>query len=160
VSNATRKMLVGPRAGLTAVAVVATDQATKALSHQRALLNPETLLGIVPTGAATTTLAATIGLLAVSTWAVAWQVSAGRCPGWLAAIPLAAAASNVIDRLLHGAVIDWIPVGGYVVNLADIAIVVGAGAVALAVRFKYATSSHQRQPLERAPTTTYTPAAR
>jgi lipoprotein signal peptidase len=145
---------VGLPAVVAAVGVVTIDQATKALAHHRALPNPQILLGIVPTGSVTTTIAATTGLLAVAIWVLARQVAAGRCPGWLAGIPLAAAASNVIDRLSHGAVTDWITIGDYLFNLADIAIVVGAAAVALTVRHHHAAGRREPARPEAVVTTT------
>jgi hypothetical protein len=154
VSSSSRATLVGLPAVWAVVGVGGIETANKALAPHRALPNPQTLLGILPTGSVTTTIAATIGLLAVATWVVARQVVAGRCPGLVAGIPLAAAASNLIDRLLHGAVIDWITVGDYVFNLADIAIVVGAAAIALTVRHHHAAGRREPARPEAVVTTT------
>jgi len=69
-----------------------------------------------------------------------WLLATGRAGGWLGQIGLAlilgGAAGNVLDRVLRGSVTDFIDfhVGShhwYTFNLADSAIVCGAGLVVL-----------------------------
>jgi lipoprotein signal peptidase len=47
-----------------------------------------------------------------------------------AAILVGGAAANVLDRTLHGPVVDWIPApGGIYLDLADVAIMAGVAAL-------------------------------
>jgi signal peptidase II len=71
---------------------------------------------------------------------LAWLLLTGRAGGWLAqcglALILGGAAGNVLDRVLHRSVTDFIDfyIGShhwYTFNVADSAIVVGAGLVIL-----------------------------
>lgn len=56
----------------------------------------------------------------------AWSVRASMWPRIAVFCVLLGAASNVFDRIFYGGVIDWIPVGGIVVNGADVLIASGA----------------------------------
>jgi signal peptidase II len=58
-------------------------------------------------------------------------------PAWAAGLIIGGAAANLLDRAVHGAVQDFIVIGPVVVNLADLAVLVGlAGIVAgAATRF-------------------------
>ncbi|HEX9759530.1 MAG TPA: signal peptidase II [Candidatus Acidoferrales bacterium] len=75
---------------------------------------------------------------------IAWLLATGRAGGWRSVWGLAllagGAAGNVIDRLLHGGVIDflefhWRQYYYPAFNVADTAIVVGAGLVMLELIF-------------------------
>jgi signal peptidase II len=140
-----------------ALAVVAADQLTKLAiesftpEHWERTLIPG-LLGLVHRhnpGAAFGLLAGTssrwvsISLLLFSVAAVAvlgWLLATGRAGGCLAraglALVLGGAAGNGIDRAVHGGVIDFVDLhaGPYhwpAFNVADAAIVIGAGLVIL-----------------------------
>ena len=80
-----------------------------------------------------------IGLGAVAAVFIVWLLArhgGQRLFGWALALILGGAVGNVIDRLLHGHVVDFIQVhyGGWYFpsfNLADSAITVGAGLLIL-----------------------------
>ncbi len=77
------------------------------------------------------------GAVAVAAVALLWALSrraAGHRPlEWALALLLGGAAGNLLDRLRHGYVVDFIdllrgaPAVGVTLNLADVAIAVGAG---------------------------------
>ena len=80
-----------------------------------------------------------------------WMLLAGREEGtlseWGMALILGGAAGNILDRMIHGSVTDlldfyWHGFHWYTFNLADTAIVTGAGLVLLGL-FR-----DQRQPAE------------
>jgi signal peptidase II len=109
---------------------VAPDQATYNTGAAFSLPVPSWLVIVV------------LGALAVM---VVWQWRSPRVQGEKRSLPLGlmvgGAISNVIDRLVHGAVIDFIDLKIWpVFNLADVAIVVGAG---LFVWYAWRTSHGQ-----------------
>lgn len=118
-----------------AVVIAATDAATKALAfsmlddgEQSGLLlpirNPQALLGIAPGSPAFLNIAAA-ALLIVFLGACLRLSLAGRVPRWVPGLLLGGAGANLADRLLTGAVHDFLVIGRTaVVNLADIAVVV------------------------------------
>ncbi|MCA9388833.1 signal peptidase II [Candidatus Berkelbacteria bacterium] len=71
-----------------------------------------------------------LSLSCLLTGIVAWFWYRSRSLSWL--LVLAGALSNVIDRLLYGAVIDPLDLFGYSLNLADV--VISAGVVLLVWR--------------------------
>jgi lipoprotein signal peptidase len=46
-------------------------------------------------------------------------------PGWILALVIGGSLSNLMDRLLLGAVRDFLAIGHLVINLADLAVVAG-----------------------------------
>lgn len=135
----------GPRiTGLWALATVALDQAAKWAVGQwlqpgesvAILGRAVRLTHVTNRGAAFGLLEGRHGLFVAATAAVlvlAWVLAArsgAQSPGALAGLGLAAggASGNLLDRLWHGAVLDFIDVAVWpVFNLADTAIVVGVG---------------------------------
>ena len=84
---------------------------------------------------------------------LAWLLLTGRAGGWLAqcglALILGGAAGNVLDRVLHRSVTDFIDfyIGShhwYTFNVADSAIVVGAGLVILELFRDWRHPNHER----------------
>jgi signal peptidase II len=84
---------------------------------------------------------------------IVWLLLTGRAGGWSGRIGmtliLGGAAGNVLDRLLHHSVTDFIDfyVGThhwYTFNLADSAIVVGAGLVILELLRDWRHPTHER----------------
>jgi lipoprotein signal peptidase len=61
-------------------------------------------------------------------------------PAWALAAALAGAASNLVDRAVLGAVRDWLIVGPIVINVADVAVIVG-----LLVVLRHLAASPRRQ---------------
>jgi signal peptidase II len=127
------------RAAAAALAVVAADQATKALALARlsdgglALLGPWLRLVLVHnTGAAfgllgggDRPLAAVGALAAAGLW---WASGRAARPAvaWALGLVLGGAVGNLLDRLVRHAVVDFVAVGPWpVFNLADAAVTVG-----------------------------------
>lgn len=61
---------------------------------------------------------------------VVWQALRGRLPAWVPGLLLGGAVSNLADRLVLGAVRDFITSSWVVWNLADLAVLVGIGGYA------------------------------
>lgn len=53
------------------------------------------------------------------------QAMRGNVPGWVPGLMIGGAVANLLDRLIFGAVHDWLYLPKVVVNLADLAVVVG-----------------------------------
>jgi len=56
---------------------------------------------------------------------VAVQAVRGNVPGWVPGLVIGGAVANLLDRLIFGAVHDWLYLPKVVINLADAAVVVG-----------------------------------
>ena len=85
------------------------------------LHNPDYSLGVIaaPTVALITLSALT--LVAATRYGLA-LASSGRIPTWVPGVVLGGAASNLADRLVLGAVRDFIPTPLVVFNIADVAV--------------------------------------
>jgi signal peptidase II len=137
-----------------ALAVVLFDQFTKTLilgsfelGESRTVTSFFNVVRVHNTGAAFSFLAGAtgwqrwffVGLGAVAAVFIVWMLSrhgGQRLFGWALSLILGGAVGNVIDRLLHGHVVDFIQVhhaGWYFpsFNIADSAITVGAGLLIL-----------------------------
>lgn len=77
-----------------------------------------------------------VGLMAAGVLAAAaagnWALRTGRAPWWPVALVLGGAIGNLVDRAAYGAVRDFIPVGPVVINVADVAVLIGMLAIACA----------------------------
>jgi signal peptidase II len=123
------------RVGLVLVAVLVADQATKALAPQLAspdapgwlqpVHNPDVLLSLY---SGTPALLIAVGLAALIGFSVhlLHLARGGILPGWAAGLLAGGAASNLADRIVHGAVRDWLATPWVVANLADLAVAAGA----------------------------------
>jgi lipoprotein signal peptidase len=120
-------------APLVAACVLAVDQATKAAAPLLAPLGPhlvypasnaELSLGTVDTARWLEVAAMTVVLAALVALAPLLRHRA-RVPAWALSSTLAGAASNLADRALLGAVRDWLVLGPIVVNVADLAVLLG-----------------------------------
>jgi signal peptidase II len=137
-----------------ALAVILLDQFTKTLivgnfelGHSHVVTSFFNVVRVHNTGAAFSFLAGAagwqrwffIGLGAVATVFIVWMLRSHggqRLFSWALSLILGGAVGNVIDRLLHGHVVDFIQVhyaGWYfpAFNVADSAITVGAGLLIL-----------------------------
>ena len=137
-----------------ALAVILLDQFTKTLiigffelGDSRTVTSFFNLVRVHNTGAAFSFLAGAagwqrwffIGLGVLATGFIVWMLrrhGGQRLFGWALALVLGGAVGNVIDRLLHGHVVDFIQVhyGGWYFpsfNVADSAISVGAALLIL-----------------------------
>jgi signal peptidase II len=131
-----------------AILVFATDQLTKlagTLNLGGAFVpvhNPNYSLGII--GAPTVALIAVsaVTLMAAGRHGVR-LARAGRVPAWVPGIILGGAASNLVDRLVFGAVRDFIPTPIVIFNVADVAVLGGLAVFAWsAARNPIVVTSH------------------
>jgi lipoprotein signal peptidase len=111
------------KATYIAGAVLAADQVTKLAAHQfgstsavEPVTNPDYALGLV--SGAPAMLAAGTALVIVA--ALAWRRH--TFSWWIVPLLVGGAASNLFDRVLFGAVRDFLPTPWIVFNLADVAI--------------------------------------
>jgi signal peptidase II len=117
-----------------AAAVVGADQLTKvgapllAQGRLDGLIHPaynaEFTLGVAAASPWVTVLVAAMVLLAFGGYTLS-MARTGRLPGWVPGLFVGGALGNLFDRILFGAVRDFFIVGSVIVNLADVAIVVG-----------------------------------
>jgi lipoprotein signal peptidase len=123
------------RGGLLLTAVVlALDHLTKSLADQLAValpgvftapvMNHEFTLGLAAAPYSITLLLGTVMLAGFGAHCVA-GVRSGRLPWWVPPLLVGGALGNLADRILHGAVRDVLLTPWAVVNLADLAVVLG-----------------------------------
>ena len=125
------------RRGLTAAAtgsaVIASDQVSKAAARASGgrstgatlPVRNSGLLSGVGVGGRFVVIALAVVVLVAFGLVAAERVRSGRLPAWAAGLLLGGAVANLADRVVLGSVRDFLVVSGWVVNLADIAIVVG-----------------------------------
>jgi signal peptidase II len=117
-----------------AAGVVLADQATKLAAEllsggQRhgplvPLRNPRLALGLAATTRPLMLLAMAAGIALVTIYR-ARATGHSALPGWILALVIAGSLSNLLDRLLLGAVRDFLAIGHLVINLADLAVLAG-----------------------------------
>jgi lipoprotein signal peptidase len=117
-----------------AAGVILVDQATKLAAellssgHRHGLLvpvrNPRFSLGLAAATRPLMLLAMATGIALVAAYGVR---AAGRraLPGWIPALVVGGALSNLLDRLVLGAVRDFLAIAHIVINLADLAVLAG-----------------------------------
>jgi lipoprotein signal peptidase len=111
--------------------VFAIDQITKQLAAHTAH-NPAYALGIVQAPSGVLVLGSLLGLV-VFVWLVArWAVQIG-VPAALPGIVAGGMLGNVVDRARYGSVRDFIATPVAIINVADIAVMIGLAALMLAV---------------------------
>jgi lipoprotein signal peptidase len=142
------------RVGVVVGAVLVVDQTTKALAHQLAspgapgwlqpVHNPDVLLSVY---GGTPAFLVAVGLAALIGFSLHLLrlVRGGILPAWAAGLLTGGAASNLADRLVQGAVRDWLATPWVVANLADLAVAAGAACYLAAgtrwVKAEWATPS-------------------
>ena len=142
-------MTAWTRAGAVFAAVLAADQATKALV--RSNLEPGERHDVVPgvdvvrvrneglafglRGGASTWLVVLVLAIALGALLVFFARHADHRGAWLATgLLLGGAAGTIIDRLAHGAVTDWIKLPHWpAFNIADVAITAGVVVLVFAI---------------------------
>jgi signal peptidase II len=114
--------------------VVLVDQVTKLAAEllsegQRhgplvPVRNPGFSLGLATTTRPLMLLAMAAGIALVAAYGAA---TPGRraLPGWILALVIGGSLSNLLDRLLLGAVRDFLAIADIVINLADLAVLAG-----------------------------------
>jgi lipoprotein signal peptidase len=130
----TRKSLI-VRTAMIGLAVVTADAATKALAALLAsrgigrgvvlpVQNPDFSLGVASAPFPIMLALASLGILCFGAYTVL-QARRRKLPVLVPGLLIGGAAANLLDRLLFGSVHDWLYLPKVVVNLADIAVVVG-----------------------------------
>lgn len=142
-------------AALVAVAGIAVDQATKAItasSRCGRFLCPQRnhalMLG-VPAGSAVSVVAASVlGLAAFAGW-VRFVRRWVTLPAWVLGLVVAGIVSNLVDRLVSGSVRDFLAgPGGSLLNIADL--LLGLGVLwALALVAVHRRPTRPRRSIER-----------
>jgi signal peptidase II len=129
----------------TACVAIAADQLTKLVaiatsrgSHSGAIVpvhNPDFSLGIASASLPVMVLIAGLGIVAIGVMAMR-RARAGRLPAWVPGLLIGGAVSNLADRLVFGAVHDFLATPCIVFNLADVAVVAGVAGLALSTLTK------------------------
>jgi lipoprotein signal peptidase len=130
----TRKSLI-VRTAVIGISVVIADAATKMLGaflasrgFGRGVLmpvqNPDFSLGVASAPFPIMLAVATLGILGFGGY-TAWQASRCKVPGWVPGLVIGGAVANLLDRMLFGAVHDWLYLPKVTLNLADVAVIVG-----------------------------------
>lgn len=117
-----------------AIVVVVVDQAAKAMApwlasgplaaHVMAVTNPAFTLGVAAASQLVTVIVAAVMLVAFG--AYTWRLAGdGRLSWWVPALLIGGAVSNLADRVVFGAVRDFLLTPWAIINLADVAVVIG-----------------------------------
>jgi signal peptidase II len=135
---------------LSFLLIFALDQATKAmvrinldpgqsvpvlpgLFHVTYVRNPGGAFGLLP-AASTLFLAASIVALIVIVGFYVWRRPSDRLMNLALGLIAAGTAGNLVDRLFHGQVIDWLDFRVWpVFNVADVGLVVGLGLLSVEI---------------------------
>ena len=117
-----------------AAGVVLADQATKLAAELLAagqphgplvpLRNSRFSLGLAATTRPLMLAAMAAGIALVAAYGIRATVHHGL-PGWILALVIGGSLSNLVDRLLLGAVRDFLAIADLVINLADLAVLAG-----------------------------------
>jgi lipoprotein signal peptidase len=117
------------------LAVVVADAATKVLAAFLAsrgfgwgvllpVQNPDFSLGLASAPFPITLALASLGILVFGGY-TAWQASRRKVLPWVPGLLIGGAIGNLLDRLLFGAVHDWLYLPKVTIDLADIAVLLG-----------------------------------
>lgn len=121
-------------AGVVAGAVLAADQATKAITHHlpvpaggwlQPVDNPDLLMSLHLGDPFPVTVLIVAALVGFSVHLL-HLARHGTLPVWVAGLLVGGAVSNLLDRILLAAVRDWVALPWVVINLADLAVAAGA----------------------------------
>jgi lipoprotein signal peptidase len=122
--------------GIASTGVLVADQATKGLSAvvTTRYRNPDFALGL-GTAPRLVMIALIAALIVVVAQRLVVAAERGRVPALAAGLVIGGAVGNLIDRVLFGAVHDFVAIGPIVANLADVAVLVGVLWCATSVHF-------------------------
>jgi lipoprotein signal peptidase len=99
--------------------------------------NPDFSLGVATAALPIVLVLASLGIIAFGGY-TAREATLGTVPIWVPGLLIGGALGNLADRLLFGAVHDWLNLGKVVINFADLAVLVGilgyGGSLAFAYR--------------------------
>jgi signal peptidase II len=153
IPTAVRRQSVALTAG-----VVLVDQVTKLAAEllsdgQRhgplvPMRNPGFSLGLAATTRPLMLLAMAAGIALVAAYGIR-ATGGSALPGWILALVIGGALSNLLDRLLLGAVRDFLAIAHIVINLADLAVLAGV--------LGYCLTRRPRPPATSPPPTTQPP---
>ena len=138
------------------LAVVVTDLGVKAavaalipaghsMGPVTSTSNPRFMLGVAGTDTAVMVALMVLGVAAASVVATR-LLDRGRIPATAAGLAIGGAVANTIDRALHGAVTDFLIIGPVVVNLADLAVLLGLICTAAALSRPAANAAEPTAP--------------
>jgi lipoprotein signal peptidase len=86
--------------------------------------NPDFSLGLASAAFPLMLVLSSLGILSFGTYTI-WAAARGNVLTWVPGFLIGGALANLGDRVVFGAVHDWLHVATVVINLADIAVVVG-----------------------------------
>jgi signal peptidase II len=119
------------------VLVIVIDQLSKALGTwvgNTAVTHPVTndrfSLGLAGGSLSTMVLVTVAGIVLFGAY-VTWQAVCGRLSAWVPGLLMGGALSNLLDRLVLGAVRDFMATPWVLWNLADLAVLLGIAGYAL-----------------------------
>jgi lipoprotein signal peptidase len=148
----TRKSLI-LRTTTIGLAVLVADAGTKVLAaflasrgFGRGVLlpvqNPDFSLGLASAPFPIMLALASLGILGFGGY-TAWQAHRRKALPWVPGLLIGGATANLLDRLLFGAVHDWLYLPKVVINLADVAVVVGLTGYFVSLVMKRQAGPHQ-----------------
>ena len=131
------------RIGAIAAATLVADAGTKVmavglgsvhsgLGFVLPIQNPDLSLGLAPGSVPSMLAASALGILIFGSY-TAWSATRGAISSWIPGLLVGGGLGNLVDRLLFGAVHDWLDLGKVVVNLADLAILAGLAGLLVSV---------------------------
>ena len=125
---------IGSRVAIVALAAIVVDQVTKLVAtstsigrtsgHVLPVRNHEFSLGLARASLPVMVIVMAIGIVAAGAYLVRGTMR-GRVPAWATGLVIGGAVSNLADRIVSGSVRDFIATPWVVLNVADLAVVVG-----------------------------------
>jgi lipoprotein signal peptidase len=100
--------------------------------------NPDFSLSVATAAFPIMLVLSSLGILVFGAYTT-WAATRGVVPAWVPGLLIGGALGNLADRLVFGAVHDWLDLGKVVVNLADLAVLIGL------VGYSVALASTRRQ---------------
>jgi lipoprotein signal peptidase len=123
------------RVAVITLGVLVLDAASKAAAFALAsrnygqpvifpVQNPDFSLGVASAAFPIMLALSTLGILSFGGY-TAWGAVRGILPTWIPGLLIGGGLGNLADRILFGAVHDWLNLGKVVVNASDLAVLVG-----------------------------------
>jgi lipoprotein signal peptidase len=86
--------------------------------------NPDFSLGLASAAFPLMLVVSSLGILGFGAYTI-WAAARGNIPTWVPGFLIGGALANLGDRVVFGAVHDWLHVASVVINFADVVVVVG-----------------------------------